>query len=306
MSATAVTTADAAASGKRKSHAKPVSRSKLVRQRLVKKPLFWVGATIVGCIVLFALFGNLPNIYGPTDQDVFNFSKPPSAQHWFGTTDIGQDMYARVIAGLRKSLLIGLIAGPAGTAIAAIVGSLAGYLGGAVEAVTNFVVNLMLVLPVFYVLMILSPALSKMSWMVLVVAIALFGWMVTSQVVKNQTKSLRDREFVRAARYMGVGTGTTLGRHVIPNIASLLIIDAALGINAAIITETALSFFGLGILPPDVSLGNLLQAGQAAAVTRPWLFVFPAMFLVLLLLGINLIGDALRDAIDPTSGVNRG
>lgn len=284
---------------------KPVSRNTLVRRRLFRKPQFWVGSVIVGGIVAFALIGNLPNIYSAIDQDIYNFSAAPSAQHWFGTDSIGQDLYARVIEGLRKSLLIGLIAGPLATAIAAAVGSLAGYLGGAVEAVANWVINLLLVLPIFYVLMILSPLLARMSWLVLVVFISLFGWMVTAQVVKNQTKSLRDREFVRATRYMGVGTARTLTRHIIPNVASLLIIDAALGVNAAILAETALSFFGLGIQPPDVSLGSLLQDGQAAATTRPWLFVFPAMFLVILLLGVNLIGDALRDAIDPTSGVNR-
>lgn len=290
----------------KKPKAKPVTRGQLVRRRLMRKPLFWVGGSIVTLIVLFAIFGNIPNIYSPTDQDIYAFSEPPSAQHWFGTDSIGQDLYARVIAGLRKSLLIGMIGGPAGTLIAAIVGSLAGYLGGWTERIVDVLINLLLVLPVFYVLMIVSPMLAKISWIVLVVVIALFGWMVTAQVVKNQTKSLRDREFVRAARYMGVGVGTTLRRHIIPNVASLLIIDAALGVNAAILTETSLSFFGLGILPPDVSLGTLLQDGQAAATTRSWLFLFPAMFLIVLLLGVNLIGDALRDAIDPTSEVNRG
>lgn len=289
-----------------KPKAKPVTRGQLVRRRLVRKPLFWVGGSIVTLVILFAIFGNIPNIYGPTDQDIYAFSEPPSAQHWFGTDSIGQDLYARVIAGLRKSLLIGLIGGPAGTLIAAIVGSLAGYLGGWTERIVDVLINLLLVLPVFYVLMIISPMLAKISWIVLVVVIALFGWMVTAQVVKNQTKSLRDREFVRAARYMGVGVGTTLRRHIIPNVASLLIIDAALGVNAAILTETSLSFFGLGILPPDVSLGTLLQDGQAAATTRSWLFLFPALFLIVLLLGVNLIGDAMRDAIDPTSEVNRG
>ena len=284
---------------------RPITRGQLVRQRLFGMPRFWIGASIVGLIVLLALFGNVPNIYGPTDQDVRAFNSPPSQQHWFGTDSIGQDLYARVIVGLRKSLLIGLIAGPAGTMIAAIFGSVIGYLGGKWESVGSWFINLMLVLPVFYVLMVLSPLLASLSWVVLVVFIALFSWMVTAQIVRSQTKSLRDREFVRAARYMGVGTFTTLRRHIIPNVASLLIIDAALGVGAAILAETSLSYFGLGIQPPDVSLGTLLQNGQTAATTRPWLFIFPAGFLVALLTGVNLIGDALRDAIDPTSGANR-
>lgn len=285
---------------------KPVTRGQLIRRRLLRKPLFWVGTVVVLGIALFAIFGNATNIYSFTDQDIRAFSKPPSAQHWFGTDDLGQDLYARVIVGLRKSLLIGLIAGPLATLIAALVGSVGGYLGGKVEGVINWFINLLLVLPIFYVLMVLSPLLSKIGWQVMVVFIALFGWMVTAQVVKSQTKMFRDREFVKAARFMGVGTLTTLRRHIIPNVASLLIIDACLGVNAAILSETALSFFGLGIQPPDVSLGTLLQDGQPAATTRPWLFIFPSIFLVALLTGVNLIGDALRDAVDPTSEVNRG
>lgn len=285
---------------------RPVRRSELIRRRLLHKPLFWVGGVLVVGIIAFAIGGNLFNVYKFTDQDAFALSSPPSGQHWFGTDELGQDLYARVVVGLRKSILIGVIAGPLATIIAAFVGSFAGYLGGKVELVADWVINLLLVLPIFYVLMLISPMLSAIGWQIMVVFIALFGWMVTAQVVKNQTKMFREREFVKAARFMGVSTLTTLTRHIIPNVASLLIIDACLGINASILAETALSFFGLGIQPPDVSLGSLLQDGQPAATTRPWLFVFPSLFLVLLLTGVNLIGDALRDAVDPTSEVNRG
>ena len=129
--------------------------------------------------------------------------------------------------------------------------------------------------------------------------------MIMAQIVKNQTKSLKEREYVKAARYMGVGTLTILRRHIIPNVASLLIIDATLGVASAILAETSLSYFGLGIQAPDVSLGTLLQDGTSAAVSRPWLFLIPAGFLVTLLTAVALIGDGLRDAIDPTSEVNR-
>lgn len=284
---------------------KPISRPQLVWRRLRTKPNFIIGASIVVLIVLFALFGNIPNLYSVGEQDTFNFNSPPSAQHWFGTDAIGVDLYASMVEALRKSLLIGFIAAPLATIIAALIGSLAGYLGGIVETITNWVINLLLVLPVFYVLMIISPLLASMSWVILVVAIAAFGWMIMAQVVKNQTKSLKEREYVKAARYMGVGTFTILTRHIIPNVASLLIIDAALGVSGAILAETSLSFFGLGIQPPNVSLGTLLQDGQSAAVSRPWLFAFPAGFLVVLLTAVALVGDALRDAIDPTSEVNR-
>jgi peptide/nickel transport system permease protein len=290
------------ATGERK---RSISRNALVWRRLKRKPNFWIGAVIVLLIVLFALVGNVPNIYAVGQQDDYGFNAHPGAQHWFGADAIGVDLYASMTAALRKSLLIGFIAAPLATLIAAFVGSLAGYLGGVFETVSNWVVNLLLVLPVFYVLMIISPLMSNMSWFIIVVAIGCFSWMVMSQIVKNQTKSLREREFVMAAKFMGVSTFTILVRHIIPNVASLLIIDAALGVSGAVLAETSLSYFGLGIQAPDVSLGTLLQDGSSAAVARPWLFVFPAVFLVVLLTGVALVGDALRDALDPTSGTQR-
>ncbi len=186
---------------------RPVSRNGLVWRRLKRKPNFWIGGGITLAIILFALFGNIPNIYAVGQQDPYGFNAAPGAQHWFGADAIGIDLYASITAALRKSLLIGFIAAPpAATIIAALIGSLAGYLGGPLELFHGWLVNLLLVLPVFYVLMIISPPLlSSMSWMVLVVAIALFGWMIMSQIVKNQTKSLREREFVLAARFTGVG-----------------------------------------------------------------------------------------------------
>lgn len=299
---------------------KPISRNRLVWKRLKTKPNFWIGAVVLGLIVLFALFGNIPNIYEYTDTDSYSQNSPPSAQHWFGTDSVGRDLYAGIATGLRMSLLIGFIAAPLATLVAAFLGALAGYLGGWVETIISWFINLFLVLPVFYILLLLSPAiqapdslpgglrqLAKMpSWLLIVLAIACFSWMIMAQIVKNQTKSLKEREFVKAARYMGVGTFTILYRHIIPNVASLLIIDATLGVAGAILAETSLSFFGLGIQYPDVSLGSLLQNGQSGVIARPWSFYFPSVFLVSLLTAVALLGDALRDAIDPTSEVNRG
>ena len=284
---------------------KPISRNALVWRRLKRKPNFWVGATITLFIVLFALLGNLPNVYDVGERDPYGFNAPPGAQHWFGADQIGVDLYASITAALRKSLLIGFIAAPIATLIAALVGALAGYLGGPVELFHGWLVNLLLTLPIFYVLMIISPLMASMSWVILVLFIGLFGWMIMSQIVKNQTKSLREREFVLAARFSGVGTFKILTRHIVPNVSSLLIVDATLGVCSAILAETSLSYFGLGIQPPDVSLGTLLQDGTSAAVSRPWLFIFPAAFLVALLTAVSLVGDALRDALDPTSGTDR-
>lgn len=284
---------------------KPLSRGRLIWHRLVHTPRFWIGAVAMAVIVLWAVFGPLLYPIDAFSRDPLNMGMGPTQLHWFGTNNIGQDIYAQTLIGLQKSLVIGLIAGPLGTLIAAVVGSVAGYVGGLVDGVLVWLINLLLVLPSFILLVILSPLFKNMSWVFLTVFLAGFSWMIMAQVIRSQTRSLRGRDFVKAARFMGVPMRTILARHIIPNVASLLIIDATLGVVAMIMAETSLSYFGFGIRAPDVSLGTLLSEGTAAAVTRPWLFVFPAGVLIATLFAVSLIGDALRDAVDPTSGVNR-
>jgi peptide/nickel transport system permease protein len=281
------------------------SRLAQIWRRLRSTPRFWVGSIALLVIVLWALFGLAVYPWSATDQDGLAFSQGPSGSHWFGTNGIGQDVYAQTIIGLQKSLLVGLIVGPAAALIAGFVGAISGYVGGVWDRVIVWFIDLLLVLPSFYILVLLSPTFKNASIVALILFLALFGWMVLARVVRGQTMSLREREYVKAARYMGVGGLTIVRRHIIPNVASLLIIDATLGVGAAILSETALSFFGFGIQPPDVSLGTLLSAGSSAAVTRPWLFVFPSAVLILTVLATSLIGDALRDAVDPTSGATR-
>lgn len=278
------------------------SRATLIWMRLRSTARFWIGAIVVGLMIAWAIGGLWITKWAPQDQDLINANIGPTVTHWFGTDEIGHDIYAETVSGLRKSLVIGLLAGPAGTLIAAFVGSFAGYLGGKIEAVISWFINFLLVLPAFFILILFSPKFKGLSFLVLTAFIAMFSWMVMGQVIRAQTKSLRDREFVKAARFMGVSTATIIRRHIIPNVASLLIIDATLGVVAAIGTETALSYFGFGILPPAVSLGSLLADGTPGATTRSWVFVFPAAVLIVLLFAVSLVGDALRDAVDPTSG----
>lgn len=283
---------------------KPASRARVIWRRLKASPRFWIGTGVVVLFTLLAVFGQFLTPWAPGDQDVENMNFPPTVLHWFGTDILGHDLFSQIVSGLQKSLIIGFVAGISSTLIAGVVGAIAGYLGGWAEKSLAWVIDLLLVLPTFYILILLYP-FTHGSWIVMMIFLAVTGWMIMAQVIRNQTRSLRDREFVKAARYMGFGTWSVVRRHVIPNVASLLIIDATLGIAAMILGETSLSFFGFGVQPPDVSLGTLLADGQSAATTRPWLFLFPAGTLILLLLAISFIGDALRDAIDPTSGVNR-
>ncbi|WEK60049.1 MAG: ABC transporter permease [Candidatus Microbacterium colombiense] len=282
-----------------------IPRWRLILKRTFSTKRAWIGAIALVLIFLLAYVGPLLYPWSATDQDYLSFNKPPSLDHWFGTDTIGQDIFAQSIAGLQKSLLIGLIVGPVTAIIAGLVGAIAGYVGGVWDRVIVWIIDLLLVLPSFYILVLLSPLFKGLAWVALVVFLPLFGWMVLARVIRGQTMSLRERDYVKAARFMGVGGFTIIRRHILPNVASLLIIDATLGVGAAILAETTLSYFGFGIQPPDVSLGTLLAAGSAAATTRPWLFVPPAILLVATVLASSLLGDALRDAVDPTSENNR-
>lgn len=238
-------------------------------------------------------------------NDFSSFLDGPSSKHFFGTTQSGQDVYAQLLRGMQKSMVIGLLAAVMTTAIASIVGSVAAYFGGFVDRILMWVVDMLLVVPAFLIIAILSPLFQGSTWLLLVVLIAIFAWMVTARAIRSQTLSLREREYVTAARYMGVRPARIIARHVLPNIASYLIVDVTLNVGAAIITEVSLSYFGFGIQPPDVSLGTLLQAGQDKATTAWWLFAFCGGALTLIVLCVNFVGDGLRDAFDPGSATSR-
>lgn len=253
-------------------------------------------------VVLAAAVGPVLSRWDPFTSDVTAFGRPPTALHWFGTDSSGRDLFVRTLVGLRTSLAVGLVAGPLSTLVAAAVGAVGGYFGGRVDRVVVWGIDLALVLPSFYLLVLLAPTAGRAGWFAVALAIALLGWMVMARLVRAQTRSLRRRDFVTAARFLGVPTGAVLRRHVLPHLASLLVVDATLGVAAAVLTEATLGWVGLGLGPPAVSLGTLLAAGSASAVTRPWLFWFPAGLLVVTVLATGLVGDALRDALDPTTG----
>ncbi|QYC40013.1 Oligopeptide transport system permease protein OppC [Nonomuraea coxensis DSM 45129] len=277
-------------------------RSKVVLRRLMANRQARYGSIALLLLVLAAYIGPYFGAYAWTEKDFLAFLSPPDADHWWGTTSIGQDMYAITLRGMQKSIVIGLLVALISTGLAAIVGAFAGYFGGWADRILMWGVDLLLVLPSFLIIAIISPRLKAGgSWLWFVVLLAAFSWMITSRVVRSMTISLREREYVLAAVYMGIPRWKIIFRHIVPNLSSLLIIDATLNVSSAIIGEAALSFFGFGIQPPDVSLGTLIAAGSGNATGYPWLFAFPAGALVLLVLSVNLIGDGLRDALDPGS-----
>ncbi|MET7463787.1 ABC transporter permease [Nonomuraea sp. NPDC005501] len=276
-------------------------RSKVVLRRLLRNRQARYGGIALILLIALAYLGPYVGAYDWTDKDFLAFMSGPSSDHWWGTTSIGQDMYAVTLRGMQKSIVIGLLVALFATGLAALVGAFAGYFGGWLDKVLMWGVDLLLVLPSFLIIAIISPRLRGASWLWFVVLLAAFAWMITSRVVRSMTLSLREREYVQAALYMGIPRWKIILRHIVPNLSSLLIIDATLNVSGAVIGEAALSFFGFGIQPPDVSLGTLIAEGARNATGYPWLFAFPAGLLVLLVLSINLIGDGLRDALDPGS-----
>ncbi|GAA2694407.1 MULTISPECIES: ABC transporter permease [Nonomuraea] len=277
-------------------------RSKVVLRRVMAKPQVVIGLIGVLALLALAYLGPLFGQYTWEQKDFTAFRSPPGADHWWGTTQIGQDMFAVTLRGMQKSILIGFLVALISTGLAALVGAFAGYFGGKLDKILMWGTDLLLVLPSFLIIAVISPRLESGSWLMFVVLLASFSWMITSRVVRSMTLSLREREYVLAARYMGIPDWKIIFRHVVPNLSSLLIIDATMNVSGAIIGETALSYFGFGVRPPDVSLGTLISAGGGStAISYPWLFLFPAGLLVLLVLFINLIGDGLRDALDPGS-----
>ena len=279
-----------------------VSRRTLVAHRFLQNRLS-VAALAVLVLLFVACYAVPPLLpYSHTDIDYTALQTPPSAQHWFGTNAIGQDVLAQVLRGMQKSLLIGVCVAFISALFAAVVGSVAGYFGGWRDRALMWVVDLLLVVPSFILIAIITPRTKNSANItLLIVLLAAFSWMISSRMVRGLTMSLREREYVQAARYMGVPSWRIIARHILPNVASILIIDTALTVGVAILAETGLSYLGFGVQPPDVSLGTLIADGTKSATTFPWVFLFPAGVLVLILVCANLTGDGLRDALDPGS-----
>ncbi|ABM15207.1 MULTISPECIES: ABC transporter permease [Mycolicibacterium] len=277
-----------------------VSRRTLVWRRFLRNraavlSLFVLAALFIGCYALPPL---LP--YSHTDLDYYALQQPPSTTHWFGTNALGQDLLAQTLRGMQKSMLIGVCVAFLSTAIAATVGAVAGYFGAWRSAALMWIVDLLLVVPSFLLIAIVTPRTRESGtilWLILL--LSAFSWMISARIVRGMTMSLREREFVTAARYMGVSNRRIIVRHILPNVASILIIDTALNVGLAVLAETSLSFLGFGVQPPDVSLGTLIADGTRSVTTFPWVFLFPAGVLVLIVFCANLVGDGLRDALDP-------
>ena len=279
------------------------TRGELIWRRFLRNKTAVFGASGILFLVFLTLFGQFVLYWKFDDIDVNAFLAPPSGSHILGTTQAGRDVLALAIRGLGKSLLIGFLVALMSTSISALVGASAAYIGGWYEKSMLWIIDLLLVVPSFFLIAVASRGAPEgdASWLILVVLLAAFAWPLSARVVRSLTLSIREREYVLAAKFMGLSAFRIIVRHILPNASSLLIIDATLGVGYAILSETGLSYFGFGVQAPDTSLGTLIGEGASMATTFPWIFLGPATILVFLVMCVNAVGDGLRDALDPSS-----
>lgn len=283
------------------SQGKPLSKWTLYSRRFMRNKPAVGGIIIFILLVLFGIFGPLIARYDHIELDFLHLGSGPSAEHWFGTTMAGNDTFAQVALGTQRSLMIAVTVSVGVTILSAIIGTAAAYFGGWTEKVTLTVIHFMMVIPSFLILSLMSNRAGG-NWLVIsLIMVFIVGWFFPARVVWTTALSLREREFVHAARYMGVSGMRIVLRHMLPNIGSLLVINFTLGIVSAVMAETGLSFIGFGVKIPDVSLGSLIGSGANTITSAPWLFYFPAAALTLLTVSMALVSDGLRDALDPTS-----
>lgn len=280
-----------------------LSRTQLVMRRFWRPMSAKLGAFGLAFILALAIFGPSLAQWEFDVVDTTSFLTPPNSEHWFGTTQGGRDVFAMTMQGLRLSLVIGFAVASIQVFLSAVIGAIAAYYGKVIDTVILWIIDLLLVIPGFLLIAVVSQqfAGAQGSLTMFIVLLAGFGWMLSARVVRAMTKSVVSLEYVTAAKFMSVPSLTIIMKHVIPNISSYLIIDFTLGVVRAILSETALSYFGFGVQSPNTSLGTLLAEGAPRATTSGWVFLAPAIVLVFLLLSVNFLGDSLRDALDPSS-----
>ncbi|BBA69935.1 oligopeptide ABC transporter permease [Geobacter sulfurreducens] len=251
-------------------------------------------------VVLFAISFLAPYItpWDPDAIDAYRVLLPPSAEHWFGTDELGRDVFTRVIYGARISLKVGFVSVGIAVVIGTVLGLVSGFYGGLVDTIIMRFVDIMLCFPTFFLILAVIAFLEPSIWYIMAI-IGLTGWMGVARLVRAEVLSLRERDFVLAARALGASDVRILFRHVLPNAVSPVLVSATLGVAGAILTESALSFLGIGVQPPTPSWGNILTSGKDYIEFAWWLSLFPGGAILVTVLAYNLLGEGIRDALDP-------
>jgi len=277
------------------------SQRQMILRRFLNHRLAVASLIIFIALLMGSLIGGRLWHYGFADR-TGDYSQPPSFKHPMGTDDIGHDVMALVFRGAQKSVQIALLVALLSTTIGTLVGAVAGFYRGRADALLMRFVDLVLTVPSLAILAVLASVVGSKAggWFFVAIVLAGITWAPISRVVRGVFLSLREKEYVEAARALGANDRRIIFRHLLPNALGAIIVNATIVVAVAILTETALSYLGVGVQRPDTSLGLLISDGQGADQTRPWLFYFPGLVIILIALTVNFIGDGLRDAFDPT------
>jgi peptide/nickel transport system permease protein len=279
------------------------SQGRIIFDRFIKNRAAFVGAAFLILLVLFCFLG--PFITTHNQPDKLNLTgvegtfAPASWQFPFGTDDVGRDQFARTMAGGQVSLLVGLLSMLISIIVGVSIGAFAGYFGGIVDNILMRITDVVLSVPLYFLLFVVSSALTDHSPKSVILLISAFGWTTAARLVRGEFIAQREREYVMAARTIGATNLSLMFRHILPNAAGAIIVNATLLIGNNIILESVLSFFGFGIQPPFASWGNMISYGEGFFDSDPLLVLIPGFFIVLTVLSFNLVGDGLRDALDP-------
>jgi peptide/nickel transport system permease protein len=270
----------------------------VVWKRFRRNRFALAGASVVLLLFILSLLAPLITPYDPDMLDLYHVLVPPSTTHWFGTDDLGRDVFTRVVYGARVSLKVGFVAIGIATVIGTAVGLVSGYYFGWVDSVLMRFVDIMICFPTFFLILAVITLREPSIWNIMVI-IGLTGWMGVARLVRAEVLSIRERDYIMAARAIGASDLRIIIRHVLPNAMAPVLVSATLGVAGAILTESSLSFLGIGVPPPGASWGNILTGGKDYIEFAWWLTLFPGLAITLTALAYYLVGEGIRDALDP-------
>lgn len=270
-------------------------------RQLRRSKLALGGLIVFVGLALVAIFANVIAPFGQNDIDLFNINANPGTAHLLGTDALGRDVFSRLVYGARLSLWIGVSAAVVSTIVGILVGAIAGYYGGWIDGALMRFVDLMLAFPSIFLLLIVAAMLDGITVTNIILFLGLFSWMWLARIIRGEFLSLKARDFVDAARSVGVPNGRIIIRHMMPNVAGVIIVATTLDIAIAMLSEASLSFLGFGVEPGTATWGNMLNESRTQYLTHPLLAIAPGLTLTIAVLAINFVGDGLRDALDPKS-----
>jgi peptide/nickel transport system permease protein len=266
--------------------------------RFSKNKLAMAGSIVVLLLFIFSLLAPWIAPYNPTEIDLKNILAPPSVEHWLGTDQLGRDVLSRMIWGSQISLKVGFVSTGIAILIGTFLGAVAGYYGRWADGVISRFIDIMLCFPTFFLILAVIAVLEPSIWNIMII-IGATGWMGIARLVRADFISLKERDFVQAARAIGAGDFRIIFIHILPNAMASILVAATLGIAGAILTESALSFLGIGVQPPTPSWGNILTAGKDNIDIAWWLSLYPGLAILVTVMGYNMLGEGIRDSLDP-------